>query len=140
MMSHGRPGRQQSLVLLSAVSHNGQPIPMSHAIDDHDHDHDHDHPASSTSLMGIDTVAPADDRAGLLDVERDSAHYGSTKQSNGGPTRRFISQTLFFTDCSLFHRTTLDIPVNGCKKSQVLHTLLRMVTELFLFTVRFPQF
>ena len=65
-----------------------QPVLMSHtSIHEQDHDHDH-HQASSTTLMGIDAVASTDEtheRAVLLDVERDSAQYGSTTQlTNGG--------------------------------------------------------
>jgi high affinity sulfate transporter 1 len=46
-------------------------------------DHDPDNQASSTaSLMGIDAVAPSDERAALLDMV--SAQYGSTQQVNNG--------------------------------------------------------
>lgn len=55
----------------------------------HDNDHGgHYQESSTTSLMGIDAVASADEtheRAVLLDVERDSTQYGSTTQlTNGG--------------------------------------------------------
>lgn len=52
-----------------------------------------------------------------------------------------VAQILFFSDCfpllfSFFCRAkTSDIAVNGCKKSEVLHTLLGVDTELFPFTV-----
>ena len=53
------------------------------------HDQDRDRQDSSaSSLMGIDAVASTDEtheRAGLLDLERDSVQYGtSTQLSNGG--------------------------------------------------------
>lgn len=49
------------------------------------HDQDHDQIASSAaSLTGIDAVVPTDERAVLLDVEREAAQYGSAKPSNNG--------------------------------------------------------
>ena len=65
-----------------------QPVLMSNtSVHDCDNDHGH-HQASSTTLMGIDAVASTDEtheRVVLLDVERDSAQYGSTTQlTNGG--------------------------------------------------------
>jgi hypothetical protein len=50
-----------------------------------------------------------------------------------------VGQTLFLLLMFLFSRRakTPDIAVNGCKKSEVLHTLLGVDTKLFLFTVRF---
>jgi Sulfate permease family len=74
------------------------------------HDQDHDQIASSAaSLTGIDAVVLTDERAVLLDVEREAAQYGSAKPSNNGgcsylllseasSTCRCKRQALFFTD------------------------------------------
>lgn len=143
LVMHGRVGRCQ-LSQARIISCRFPLFLMSHT---RIHD-DHDHQASSTaSLMGIDAATPSDERAALLDVEMVSAQYDSTPQLNKGgcsevhvrSPANISRESLFFTDCSFFHRATLDVPVNGCKKSQVLHTLLSMDTELFLFTVRSPD-
>lgn len=127
------------------------------------HDHDHDHLASSSaSLMGIDAAPSIDERVVLIDANRESPQYGSTMPSNtsGGhscfivfvnssealSTCRFIWRTLLFAELLIpvfpfFYRTqALHITVNSCKKSKVLHTLLRVDTRLFSFAVRLPQF
>lgn len=78
-----------------------QPVTMSHmSIHDHVHDHDHHQASSTTSLMGIDAVASTDEtheRTVLLDVERDSAQYGTTTQPNNGGADSILYWLLSFT-------------------------------------------
>ena len=113
---------------------------FSHPVMSHtpNHDDDDDRQASFlTTLMGIDAVAVTDERGVLLDVERDSSQYGSTLHPTSGGVDFFLYWLLILM-LSFFHRAkNPNIAVNGCKKSKVLHTLLVVVTELFLFTVRF---
>lgn len=71
-----------SLIFL-APTFSPPSIPMSNQ-PIYDHGHDDHQESSAASLMGIDTVAPNDEMAVLLDVESDSTHYGSTTQLNNG--------------------------------------------------------
>lgn len=125
------------------------------------HEDDHDNLSTSNSLkvIDIDTVAhTTDERDVLLDTGRESAQYGSTASSTNGGRSCFLVLVssnqasclpfqiadhifcwLLIVIFSFFRRPKpFYITVNGREKGKVLHSILKVDTRLFLFTVCSP--